>query len=106
VRLRASATAHKSAVAQAIEERLFTFLDPLVGGYDGRGWPFERDVVDAEVEAALYSVPGVDFIRSVKLFLISFDAEGRAELPGQQVDVIPLASDQMIVSYQHDVIPD
>jgi len=35
---------NKSNLQQAIITALNTFLDPLVGGPDGTGWPFGRDV--------------------------------------------------------------
>jgi hypothetical protein len=41
---------------------LDTFLDPLVGGPVGRGWPFGRDVYRTEMLAVLDRVPGVDHV--------------------------------------------
>lgn len=46
---------------------LMTFLDPLVGGPDGKGWPFGRDVYRAEIMRILCEVAGVDHVTSLSL---------------------------------------
>ncbi|WHZ15373.1 MAG: T6SS baseplate protein J-like component [Nitrospira sp.] len=46
---------------------LTTFLDPLVGGPDGKGWPFGRDVYRAEIMRILCEVSGVDHVVSLAL---------------------------------------
>ncbi|MFN0147230.1 MAG: baseplate J/gp47 family protein [Dehalococcoidia bacterium] len=61
---RASAT----RVAQDIREALDTFLDPIRGGPDGRGWPFGRDIYRSEMLQLIDGVPGVDHITALELF--------------------------------------
>lgn len=48
--------------ARAALER---FLDPLLGGPDGMGWPIGRDVYRAEVMALLNDLPGVAYVDEV-----------------------------------------
>ncbi|WHZ21122.1 MAG: hypothetical protein OJF47_000234 [Nitrospira sp.] len=48
-------------------QALTTFLDPLVGGPAGKGWPFGRDVYRAEIMRILGEVPGVDHVMSLTL---------------------------------------
>ena len=43
------------------------FLDPLVGGPDGSGWPFGRDVYRSEIMRIIDEVPGVDYVASLEL---------------------------------------
>ena len=50
-------------VLQAIE----VFLDPLVGGPAGRGWPFGRDVYRSEVMHLLDTIPGVEHVLDLEL---------------------------------------
>jgi predicted phage baseplate assembly protein len=52
---------------QAIVAALNTFLDPLVGGPDGTGWPFGRSVYRAEIMRMIGEVSGVDYISSLDL---------------------------------------
>jgi hypothetical protein len=41
------------------------FLSPLVGGFDGKGWPLGKTVDPAEILAAASRVPGVARINGV-----------------------------------------
>jgi hypothetical protein len=51
------------AVAAALER----FLDPLLGGTDGDGWPFGRDVYCSELYALLERLPEVDYVPDIQL---------------------------------------
>jgi hypothetical protein len=44
-----------------------TYLHPVRGGRDGRGWPFGRPVVAGELFGVLLDVPGVDLVDEVYL---------------------------------------
>lgn len=44
-------------------ETLQRFLHPLVGGSDGKGWPFGRDVFVSEIYELLDTIPGVDYAK-------------------------------------------
>jgi hypothetical protein len=46
-------------VLDRVEVALRRFLSPLAGGFDGRGWPLEKEVTQGEVLAAAARVPGV-----------------------------------------------
>jgi hypothetical protein len=48
----------RSAVVAAVTR----FLDPIVGGRDGAGWPFGRGVFVSEIYQLLSQIPGVDFL--------------------------------------------
>ena len=91
-------------VREAVERRLFQFLNPLTGGMEGEGWIFGRDLLIADVMAALSSVEGVKFIREVKLFPIVYENRQPRRLP--EVTEIPVPSDGVVASYQHTIIPD
>jgi len=57
----------KPGVQQRIVDALNRFLDPLLGGPDGGGWPFGRAVYRAEILQAIDEVPGVDHVLSLAL---------------------------------------
>jgi predicted phage baseplate assembly protein len=44
------------------------FLHPLIGGPEGTGWPFGRDVYRTEIGAVLADVPGVERISDLALY--------------------------------------
>jgi len=85
-----------------VENRLFNFLNPLIGGMDGKGWPFGRDLFMADIMAVLLAVPGVDFIRSVKLYPVSYN-RGQFTRTGEAVTELSVVQHGVIVSYKHDV---
>lgn len=59
--------ANRVNLQQAIATALSDFLDPLVGGPDGMGWPFGRDVYRSEIMKVIDAVAGVDYITSMAL---------------------------------------
>jgi hypothetical protein len=58
---------NRTSLQQAIVTALNNFLDPLVGGPDGTGWPFGRDVYRSEIMKVIDEVAGVDYITSLAL---------------------------------------
>jgi hypothetical protein len=56
-----------TSLLQAIVTALNNFLNPLIGGPDGTGWPFGRDVYRSEIMKVIGTVTGVDYIVSMAL---------------------------------------
>lgn len=54
-------------LAVAVRAALDRFLHPLVGGPDGGGWPFGRDVYRSEVLTVIDEVPGVAHVVALEL---------------------------------------
>jgi len=59
--------ANTADVRNAVVAALNRFLDPLVGGPDGSGWPFGRDVYRSEIMRVIDDVSGVDYVASLDL---------------------------------------
>lgn len=51
-------------VIKAANEELSRFFHPLIGGRDGKGWPFGRDVYLSEIIERLAGLNGVEFVES------------------------------------------
>ncbi len=60
-------------VERTLLTRLYHFINPIVGGEEGTGWPFGRAIYVADVYRQLPTMPGV-LIRGVDLF--EADREG------------------------------
>ncbi|MBN1285173.1 MAG: putative baseplate assembly protein [Anaerolineae bacterium] len=101
VRFRVSSHADPDEVRQAVENRLYTFLNPIVGGPDGDGWPFGRDLFSSDVMGQILTVPDVEFVRSVELFPVSYS--GGVFAQGEATQEIPVVSHGLIASHQHDL---
>jgi hypothetical protein len=56
-----------SRVQQDVHQALNAFLDSRRGGPDGRGWPFGRNIYRSEILQVIDGVPGVDYIRELRL---------------------------------------
>jgi hypothetical protein len=61
------------------------FLSPLAGGFDGRGWPLEKEVDAGEVLAAVARVPGVARVTGLLL----------GNTAGDQIPTLPISGLQL-----------
>lgn len=101
VRIRVLPTASTEDTRQRVEDRLFSFLNPITGGHEGKGWPFGRDLNIGDIMAALLAVQGVESVRSVALFPTSYDRGNFVR--GEPVSVVPLPVHGVIASARHEV---
>ncbi len=104
IRLKASDHADAEQVKEAAIKRLFEFINPITGGFDGKGWQFGRDLHNSDLIAALQNVAGIDFIRSVELFPVTF-RDGNANY-GAVEQVIETVAHGVVASYRHDIRTD
>ena len=104
VHISVSSLSDHERVRAAVEARLFEFINPLTGGSEGTGWQFGRDLFVSDLMAVLLSVPGVNFVRSVKLFPVNNDK--RQFTRGGETQEIRLPPQGVIVSFQHNIIMD
>lgn len=88
-------------VRQRTMDALSRFLNPLVGGSDGTGWPFDADVNLAVVTQLLESVDGVERVEEVLLF--EYDLRTGRRLGGGK-DVIRLDKQSLFLSAGHQVV--
>jgi hypothetical protein len=66
-RVQAQNGASLAQIRTMIVAALRSFLDPLIGGPAGLGWPFGRTVYRAEILKIIADVPGVDHVLSLSL---------------------------------------
>jgi Baseplate J-like protein len=55
-------------VRREIEDRLRRYLHPLVGGRDGKGWPFGRSVYKSDLAHIVEDIPGVEVIDAITIY--------------------------------------
>jgi len=82
-------------------DTLSRYLNPLVGGADGGGWPFDADVNVATVTQLLESVDGVERVDEVLLY--EYDLRTGRRL-GAAKDVIRLDRQSLFLSARHQVV--
>lgn len=88
-------------VRQRAVEALNRFVNPLVGGPDGTGWPFDADLNVATVTQILESVEGVDRVEEALLF--EYDLRSGRRL-GAAKDVVRLDRQSLFLSAVHQVV--
>lgn len=55
---------------------IYRFLNPLVGGFEGKGWDLGRSVYSSDIVAVCQKIPGVRYLGKVELFRLSqFNSE-------------------------------
>jgi hypothetical protein len=88
-------------VRQRAMDTLARFLNPLVGGSDGTGWPFDADVNLAVITQLLEGVDGVERVDEVLLY--EYDLRTGRRLGGGK-DVIRLDKQSLFLSAGHQVV--
>ncbi len=86
-------------VRRKAHDALYRHLDPLIGGTDGKGWPFGRPVQSGEVFAVLQRVPGVELVDEVQLH----PADPLTGKRGEATNRIDLAAPSLVFSFDHRV---
>lgn len=101
VRFRAAVGAVAEEVRQRVEDRLYTFLNPITGGQDGKGWAFGRTLYLADIMAVLLPIQGVDFVRAVHIYPVGY-INGQF-VRGDEIPEVTVPEIATIASYHHDV---
>ncbi len=99
--VQAASTVRAEKVRAAAEAALYRFINPVVGGPDGCGWPFDLDLSIGDVFAVLRSVPGVVRVEAVHLFVAALRGQRPPEEATQR---IPLAREALFMSLGHRVV--
>jgi predicted phage baseplate assembly protein len=88
-------------VRQRAVAALTRYINPLTGGPDGTGWPFDADLNSAVVTQLLESVDGVERVDEALLF--EYDLRTGRRL-GAAKDVIRLDRHSLFLSAAHQVV--
>ena len=92
----------KISVVRVREEAsrvLHRYFNPLVGGPDGKGWPWGRPIQSGEAYTALQEIRGVDFVEEIRVF----GANPVTGERGQATTRLELASSAIAFSYEHQI---
>ena len=68
MRLRASPGANVEKTQEEVLRRLYRFINPLTGGADGKGWPFDQSLFVSDVYQCLQGTSDIQFIREVQMY--------------------------------------
>jgi predicted phage baseplate assembly protein len=103
---RASGEIQYDDIRRSVQRELYRFLSPIEGGWERDGWRFDADLSTRDLEILLAGLPGVRRVEDLALFEV--DLRGGPERTGQRIgldrDVVPLATDSLFMSFQHQVV--
>ncbi len=88
-------------VRQRALDVVYRYLDPLVGGADESGWPFDADLNASALAELLEAVEGVERVEEVLLFEYDLRTDSRHG-PGR--DAIHLDRQSLFLSARHQVV--
>ena len=88
-------------VRQRAIDVLYRYINPLTGGVDGDGWPFDTDLNAAPLAQMLESIEGVDRVEEVLLFEHDLRT-GRRHGGGKEL--IRLDAHSLFLSARHQVV--
>jgi hypothetical protein len=86
-------------VRDEASEVLHRYFNPLVGGPEGKGWPWGRPIQSGEAYAALQDIRGVDFVEEIRVF----GANPVTGARGQAATRLELAPSAIAFSYEHQI---
>jgi predicted phage baseplate assembly protein len=104
VNLQASALADTTRVEEDVAHALYTYLNPLVGGNatgPGNGWAFGRALNQGELYGIVHGVPGVEFVKILRIYETNLETGEQASKPAGTH--IVLEADELIASGRHIV---
>lgn len=80
---------------------LYRYLNPLNGGPDGQGWPFDADLNAASVFQLLEAMDGVERVEEVLFF--EYDLRNHVRV-GFGKELVKLGDDSLFLSTNHQVV--
>ena len=88
-------------VRQRAVDVITRYINPLTGGPEGNGWPFDADINSATVQQLLEAVEGIDRVDEVQLF--EFDLRSGQRI-GAGRDAVRLDAHSLFLSGPHRVV--
>src|SRR4051812_7402272 len=104
VNLQAAQLADTARVEEDVAHALYTYLNPLVGGYaggPGAGWPFGRALNQGELYGIVHGVPGVEFVKILRIYETDLETGEQSSKPAGTH--ILLEPDELVASGRHIV---
>ena len=98
-RLRSAPRADPERVRTDAVAALHRYFDPLVGGPNGKGWPWGRPAQSGDAFSVLQRIAGVDVVEDVRLF----GANPVTGERGEATTRLELAANSLVFSYEHQV---
>jgi predicted phage baseplate assembly protein len=97
--LRAHPNANRERIQTQATSTLYRYVHPTLGGPDGQGWPFGRELMAGELYPLLQQIEGVELVENITLQAV--DSATR-KVGGAELRLSPQA-DGLLCSHEHRV---
>lgn len=104
VDVQAEPLADPERIERDISYALYAYLNPLIGGSaagPGGGWPFGRMLNQGELFGLVYAVPGVRYVRIMRMYETDLETGDQAAQPAGSN--LPIEPHELIASGTHTV---
>lgn len=88
-------------VRQRVLDSLYKFINPLTGGTEGEGWPFDTDINAASVAQLVEAIDGVDRVEEILFFEYDLRTNTRH---GTGRELVRLDAQSLFLSAHHQVV--
>ncbi len=99
--VRAATGRPAAVVRQEVTEELYRYLNPIVGGPDGRGWPWEVTLTTASMTAVVAEIRGVVSVDELVMFAVDLRNGQRI---GEAKEAIRLNDRSLFLGFHHRVV--
>lgn len=102
VRVKVNPLLDQVKLQEQVEQKLYDFLNPIIGGAYQNGWEFGRDLYKSDIMSVLQNIPGVEVVSEVELYPVTWGAGDKARR-GESAETIEVISNGVVASYRHEV---
>lgn len=89
-------------VKKGIEQTIKDYFHPLIGGEDGQGWPFGGTIFYSRVSQRVFTVTGVQSIKSLKILLDGVPTQFCSDVPINEAGLLYSTEPQIQVHYSFE----
>lgn len=97
--VRARKRANKETLQDTIVRELYRFINPVNGGPEGEGWPWERSLFKSEMTALIQGIEGVEYVEDVRLLVADTATGTRSRVEG----TLTCPTNGLLASFMHVV---
>jgi predicted phage baseplate assembly protein len=91
-----------ASVKKGVEQTIKDYFHPLKGGEDGQGWPFGGTIFYSRVSQRIFTVPGVQSIKRLVIFLDGNEAQFCSDVTINEAGLLFSTSPQIEVHYSFE----
>jgi len=89
-------------VKKSVEQTIKDYFHPLKGGEDGLGWPFGGTIFYSRVSQRIFTVTGVESIKTLKMFLDGVETQFCGDVTINKSGLLFSTDPQIQVHYQFE----